>query len=335
MSRVNLKQLAKELKLSISTVSRALSDSYEISLATKQKVLSLAKKLNYQPNPYARSLRNRNSNTIAIIIPEIENNFFALAIKGIEDVAQKNGYHVLIYITHENVTKEIAFINDLLNGRVDGVIMSLSGGTGDVNHINNLIQNKIPVVFFDRVCETVATAKVTTNDFESGSLATSHLIEKGCNRICYLGRDKSHSIEVNRRNGYLSALGKHRIVFNEKYILNCSVDSEDGYLEVKRLLQSSDRPDGIFASVESLALLVYEVSNDLGLRIPEDVKVISFSNSKMAALLNPPLTSIVQPAFNIGKETAQNLFELLKEGAMLESKTVVIPSELVVRKSTL
>lgn len=334
MSQVNLKQLAKELKLSISTVSRALSDSYEISLATKQKVLSLAKKLNYQPNPYARSLRKRNSNTLAIIIPEIENNFFALAIKGIDEVAQRNGYHVLIYITHENIDNEIAYINDLLNGRVDGVIMSLSGGNGDVSHIHALIQNKTPVVFFDRVGEEVATAKVTTNDLDSAYLATYHLIEKGCKRICYLGHNQSHSIEINRRNGYLSALSKNRISFNEEYILSCPIDSEDTIVQLKKLLTSSNRPDGIFASVEQLALMAYEACNDLGLRIPEDIKVISFSNSKMAALLHPPLTSIVQPAFDIGKQTAEMLFKGLRARAGLENETIVIPSTLIERRST-
>lgn len=336
MAKVNLKKLAKELNLSVSTVSRALSDSHEISQSTKLKVLSLAEKLHYHPNPYARSLRKRNSNTVAIIIPEIENVFFALAINGIEEIAQQNGYHVLIYITHENVSKEIEFVNHLLSGRVDGVIMSLSGETGNISHINELLKNEIPIVFFDRICEQAETVKVTTNDYESGLLATKHLIDRGCKKICYLGYANSLSIGIHRLNGHLDALRQNNISINEDYILNCSSDHDDSFFKIKKLLESENRPDGIFASVEQLALISYEACADLNLKIPEDIKLISFSNSKMASLLNPPLTAIVQPAFNIGMEAAKALFEVLnkKKKSSLENKTIILSSSLIERKST-
>ncbi len=335
MEQINLKRLAKELKLSVSTVSRALSDSHEISQSTKLKVLSLAEKLNYHPNPYARSLRKRNSNTVAIIIPEIENNFFALVINGIEKIAQQNGYHVLIYITHENIRKEIEFVSHLLSGRVDGVIMSLSGEPTDVDHIDKLIENNVPVVFFDRISEQTQTLKITTNDSESGYLASKHLIDRGCKKISYLGYSNSLSIGIHRLNGYLEAMRENNITINGAYILNCTSDHEESYKKIKNLLESDNRPDSIFASVEQLALITYEVCADLNLKIPDDVKVISFSNSKMASLLNPSLTAIVQPAFNIGMAAAKELFEVLNDkNSSLENKTVQLSSSLIERKST-
>ncbi|MEJ6980225.1 LacI family DNA-binding transcriptional regulator [Pedobacter sp. P351] len=336
MAQINLKKLAEELNLSVSTISRALSDSHEISKSTKLKVLSLAEKLHYQPNPYARSLRKRNSNTVAIIIPEIENNFFALAINGIEEIAQQNGFHVLIYITHENISKEIGFVTHLLNGRVDGVIMSLSGETDNISHINELLKNDVPIVFFDRISEQAKTVKVTTNDYESGLLATKHLIDKGCKRICYLGYTNSQSIGIHRLNGYLDALKQNNISVNDDYVLNCSSEHDFSFVKIKQLLESDNKPDGIFASVEQLALISYEVCSFLSLKIPEDIKVIGFSNSKMAALLNPPLTAIVQPAFDIGMEAAKELFSVLnkKKTTSLENKTIILSSRLVERKST-
>lgn len=335
MDQVNLKRLAKELNLAVSTVSRALSDSYEISAETKEKVLSLAKKLNYYPNPYARSLRKRNSNTIAVVIPEIANNFFSLVIDGIEEIAQANGYHVLIYLTHENHQKEVAFIRHLMSGRVDGVLMSLSSSTEDLSHLLELKKSNIPVVFFDRVCEEIDTVKVTTNDYESGLLATRHLIERGCRDIGYLAFSTNLSIDQKRMQGYLDALGQHSIPVNDKYIVHCSNNSEENYEKIKALLSSQQRPTGIFASVELLAIECYEVCRELAIKIPQQVKVISFSNLRTASLLNPSLTTITQPAFQIGKEAATALFSAIgKNAEELGNKKVVLSSALIEREST-
>lgn len=334
MDQVNLKRLAKELNLAVSTVSRALSDSYDISVETKEKVLSLAKKLNYHPNPYARSLRKRNSNTIAIVIPEIANNFFSLAINGIEEIAQARGYHVLIYLTHENPEKEAAFIRHLMSGRVDGILMSLSSGTDNIAHIRELKENNIPIVFFDRICEDIETVKVTTNDYESGYRATEHLIEKGCRNIGYLALSKNLSIGQRRVEGYTEALKNYQIPVREDYIVHCE-NNEGNYEKIKKLLSSGERPDGVFASVELLAIQCYEVCKELGIRIPEDIKVVGFSNLRTASLLNPSLTTVTQPAFDIGKEAATALFRALgKKAAELEDKKIILSSVLIERDST-
>ena len=335
MSTVNIKQLAQQLNLSISTVSRALNDKYDISPETKKKVRELAKKLNYQPNPYASSLRQHKSKTIAVVVPELANNFFTLAIKGIQSVASEVGYHVLIYVTNEDYKIESDVFSHMQSGRVDGVIVSISSNTIKRDHLWKVKNNGLPLVFFDRVCDEFDTAKVTTDDYNSGFKATQHLIDNGCNRIAYLLISKNLSIGVNRMQGYLDALKKNQLNSKEELIVNCSTDQDKNYVQIKKLLNSKQPPDGIFASVESLAITSYHVCNDLKLSIPNDVKVISFSNLETAPLLNPSLTTITQPAFNIGKEAPAILFKALsKKNFKLADTKLVLPATLNPRNST-
>jgi LacI family transcriptional regulator len=335
MESVDLKKLAQMLNLSISTVSKALRDSYDISKETKQRVVTLANELNYQPNPHASSLRKSKSKTIAVIIPEIANNYFTLAINGIESVAQEKGYHVLIYLTHEDTTKEISFIRHLHNGRVDGVLISLSSTTTDYTHLEELQKKGLPIVFFDRVYEHLNTACVTTDDFESAYKATQHLIDQGCAKIAHLMISQNLSIGDKRMKGYLKALEDNKIKFDEHLLVHCTNDDEKDYALLLKLFKSKKRPDGVFASVERYAILCYQICNDLKLSIPKDVKIISFSNLQTSAFLNPSLTTIKQPAFEIGREAASILFKSLeKKMFQLKNETIVFKSELVQRDST-
>ncbi len=335
MSSTNLKRLAEELGLSISSVSKALRDSYEISAETKRRVREMAEKLNYQPNPFASSLRRKKSITIAVVIPEIANNFFALAIDGIQLVAQQKGYHVLTYLTHEDFKNEESTIRHLQGGRVDGVLISLCRDTADVSHLASLHETGIPLVFFDRVPETMECPTVTTDDYESGFKATEHLIQAGCKRIACLSLSNYLSITHKRMNGYEDALKKHNIKADPKLVVQCTNDNAANLDMIKKLLKSKDRPDGIFATVEKLAISTYYVCNDIGLKMPQQLKVISFSNLRTASLLNPSLSTITQPAFEIGKESAALLFR------MIEKKTfgnridkIVLKSSLIERDSS-
>lgn len=329
---MNLKQLAKELNLSISTVSKALRDSHEISMATKNAVLAKAKELNYQVNPFASSLRKQKSKTIAVVIPDAANDFFGPVINGIESVAQEKGYHVLIYLTHEEMKREVAIIKLLQNGRVDGIMMSLSEQTSNTNHLEEL--REMPLVFFDRVADHMDVPKVTTDDYNSGINATQHLIQNGCKRIAFLSLSPHLSISNKRMNGYLEALKINNIEPDSSLILSCS--GEDDKAVIRRLLKKKHRPDGIFSSVEKLAISTYEICQELNLKIPQDVKVICFSNSQTAALLNPSLTTIVQPAYEIGREAAMILFRLVekKRHHFLLERTV-LNSTLIARDSTM
>jgi LacI family transcriptional regulator len=335
MESVNIKKLAQILNISISTVSKALRDSYDISKETKEKVIKLANELNYQPNPHASSLRKHKSKMIAVIIPEIANNYFTLAINGIESIAQEKGYHVLIYLTHEDFNKESAIIKHLHSGRVDGVLISISSNTNDYTHLHELQNKGLPIVFFDRVYENLDTATVTTDDYESGYKATKHLIEQGCKRIAHLMISKNLSIGTKRMKGYQQALRDNGMPIDESLIVDCSNDGEKDSELLKNLLQQKKRPDGIFAAVERYAITTYEVCKELKLNIPKDVKIISFSNLQTAALLNPPLTTITQPAFEIGKEAASLLFKSLeKKKFTLKDENVVFQSTLIQREST-
>jgi LacI family transcriptional regulator len=335
MQTITIKILAEKLKLSRSTVSKALSDSYEISQATKARVQAMAAKLNYAPNPYASSLRKKSSKTIAVVLPEVADSFFAQAINGIEAAAQEKGYHVLIYLTHENFLKEKAIIKDVQNGRIDGVLMSISSESTSYAHLHELGKKGIPVVFFDRVCPDIATAKITTNDYESAYRATRHLIECGCKKLAFLAISKSLLITEERIKGYSQALADNGITFNKGSVLFCTDDMEQNYAIVKKLLGKPNRPDGIISAVEKLATSIYSVCNEMQLPIPSQLKIVCFTNLQTAPLLHPPLTTITQPAFNMGKTAATVLFKALKKGISgLPKESLVIPSVLVIRHST-
>jgi LacI family transcriptional regulator len=335
MSSTTIKILAKELNLSVATVSKALRDSYEISNETKQKVLALAEKLNYVPNPYASSLRKRESKTIAVVLPEVADSFFSQAINGIESVAQDKGYHVLIYLTHESFVREETILKEFQSGRVDGILISVSGETSHSDHIKKAMASGIPVVFFDRVCEDVETARVITDDFDCGYKAAHHLAEQGCKKIAYLSASSNLSINNNRMQGFQKALSDLDFKNNQSEVIICGNDADENYQVIKKVLQKKERPDGIIASVEKFTSSIYIACHELGLNIPNNVKVISFTNLQTALILNPPLTTITQPAFEMGKAAATVLFKALGGKTFkMEDERVVIPSALHIRNST-
>ncbi len=332
---MNLKQLAKELNLSVSTVSKALRDLHDISPATKALVRAKAKELNFQVNPFASGLRKQKSKTIAVVIPEIANNFFTLAINGIESIAQEKGYHVLIYLTHEDMNKEVGIIELLQNGRVDGVLISVSCHTSNTKHLEDLKEKDFPLVFFDRVAEHLDVPKVTTDDYDSGIKATEHLIENGCKKIAFLSISPTLSISNKRLNGYLDALKKKNIKEEKNLVIECIGDEEKDAEAIRQLLIRKNRPDGIFAAVEKLAISTYAICEELGLKIPDDIKIICFSNLPTAAFLNPSLTTITQPAYEIGREAASILFKLVekkKHNYLFQNN--VLKSKLVERGSS-
>lgn len=332
---MNIKTLAEQLGISVSTVSKALSDSHEISAETKKKVLELAARLNYTPNPYASSLRNKKSNNIAVVLPEVADSFFSLAINGIESVAQEKGYHVIVYLTHEKLQKEQSILNDFSSGRADGVLISVSGETVSNDHISGLCNKNIPLVFFDRVIEEISTAKVITNDFESAYNATTHLIKKGCKRLAFLCMSDKLAIINHRLDGYKKALEDAGHAPDKRMVLNCSFNEQETSEAIGALLTGSNRPDGIIASAEKLGTAVYNICNQTGLNIPADIKVIAFSNLQIAGLLHPPLSTVTQPAFEMGKAAATLLFKALeKSNFNLKNERIVIPSVFIERASS-
>ena len=339
MSTITIRMLASALNLSPGTVSKALKDSYEISAETKLKVLEMARKLDYVPNPYAGGLRKHKSKTIGIVLPAINDSFFSLAIEGIESVAQEKGYHVLIYLSHEHYLREAAILKDFGSGRVDGVLISVACETKEGGHIRDLIRKNVPVVFFDRVCDDVKTAQVSTDDFQVGYTATKHLIERNCARILYLSISESLSISQKRMQGYQQALRCYDMPVSPDDTILCMGDA--GQMEniirhaLSTVKEGDKRPDGIVASVEKLVTPVYLACDSMNLSIPEDVKVICFSNMPLAPLLCPALTTITQPAFEIGRTAATLLFKAIEgKDFDIAKASITLPSVLMVRAST-
>ena len=335
---VNLKELAAELKLSPSTVSRALNDSYEISDATKQKVISLAKKLDYQPNPFARSLRENKSKTIAVVIPERINSYFANVVDGIEEITQAHGYHLLVYCTQEDVEREKKIVNLLMNGRADAIVISVSSQLSNNSHLNLLHERGFPLVFFDRICAKIPTTKYITNNYESAFEGTKHLIQQGCEKIAFFMLSKELSISEERYRGYRDALDKAGINLDPSLNLTFSQNEEENIKSIKELLISENRPDGILSSISKLALATYQAVKQTNLSIPRDLKIISFfADSTIASLLNPSLTTITTPTFKIGEECGKLLIQKLTKPKQpdLPNQTLVIPSKITIRSSTI
>jgi len=334
MSQVNIKKLAAALGLSTSTVSRAFRNNNDINPQTKERILQMAEILGYSPNIYASNLRESKSKTIAIIIPEFGNNFFSQAIKGIEQQARANGYHTLIYVTEDDVSQEAAFVRALCNGRVEGIVMSASGEGFKHSHLAMLKEKKIPLVFFDKCYEDVEATCVTGNDYDSSYAATRHLIENGCKRIVYLVVNKKISIGKIRMQGYHDALRDAGFPYDEELVIECTNDKEEIYATLKDAMHQL-KPDGAFASVERLAMASLQLCHNEGINIPEDLKLICFSCLEIADLLNPPLSTVKQPAFEMGEKAAEVLFDALsKKDVATKKELIYLPSIIIPRKSS-
>jgi LacI family transcriptional regulator len=267
------------------------------------------------------------------VVPEVADSYFATAINGIEDVAQSKRYHVIIYITHEDQFREQSILNEFKSGRADGVLLSVSPGNARQAHIEDLVRSNIPLVFFDRVSEHVTAPKVITNDFESGYKATEHLILKGCQNLFFLGLAEDLSITRQRQQGFIQALADHHKQCSEENVVHFSNKINDS-LRIKNILETHVRPIGIVASTEKLTTLVYSACHELNRNIPNDVKVVGFSCMSTASLLNPSLTTISQPAFEMGKVAAALLFARLENAHDVTSEPILLPSQLVERQST-
>lgn len=335
MSKVDIISIAKALNLSKSTVSRAFKDNSDINTKTKARILALAKELNYRPNHYASQMRGQKSNTIAVVVPELANNFFTQIIQGVETIGKENGYHVLIFVTDDDLDKEREFVTSISNGRVDGVLMSVAGEGKDHSYLQNIDFNKMPIVFFDRVYDDVPLPRIITDDYQSSFDATEHLIKSGCQRIAYLVVNKEESIGKNRYLGYKDALAKYDIDYRDELVVNCNNSYDDNEVIISNLI-SHVAVDGIFASVERLAFSTYYVCQRLGVVIPDELKIIAFSSLQIAPLLSPGLSTVTQPAEEMGREAAKMLLQFLDtDGISITPKEVILHSELVIRRSSL
>ncbi len=336
MEIITIKDIAKALNLSASTVSRALRDSHEISEPTKKIVKEYAKKNNYRPNPVALSLKENKSKSLGILVPEIDNPFFSQAINGIESVAYSRGYHVLIFQSYESVEREIINVNHMFSRRVDGIIMSLSAGTSDVTHLEELTKIGTPIVFFDRITDQIKTHKVVTDNYTGAFEATELLIKNGKKRIAYIGVANYLSISKERLAGYAAALEKYKVPFDASIVKLCDYEPENIENAILGLMNLENKPDAIFSVSDRLALTCLSVFKKHNLKISRDFAYICFSNLKVADYFSPSITTISQPAFEMGQKATELLLEIVesKHRERIVFQTVTIKTSLNIRESS-
>lgn len=336
-AKATLKQIAKELNVSVSTVSKALNDSPEISEQTKIKIKEYAKLKNYKPNVIGLNLKNRKTKTIGVIIPNILNSFFAKVFSGIEKVADEKGYNVITCISNESLEKEIHTLEMLSNGTIDGFILSVSEEAQklqEYNHFKEIINDGTPIVMFDRIAEGVECDKVIVDDFDSALNSTQHLINLGCKNIALISSVDNLSVGKLRADGYLKALADNNIPVNENIILR--TDSEE---DMKSKIDAifDNKIDAIFALDENDSVAALRVSLKKGYKVPEDISIIGFADGILASRrLSPSLTTISQHGIEIGEVAAKRLISRLeeKEGETSDYETIVIKTKLKEREST-
>ncbi len=332
--QLTIKDIATALHISISTVSRALSDSHDISAETKKIVSDYANAHNYKPNQLALSLRTSNTRTIGVILPQIVHYFFSTVLSGIEDEAERGGYKVLFSQSDENYEHEVKGAKALLEARVCGVLSSMSKTTQKYNHFQELVDEGIPLVFFDRICPRLLTDRVVVDDYEGVKSAVNYLIHTGCRRIAFLSSPLHLSISSNRRMGYEDALRQNGIEVDPELVHICD-NYEDTRMVIPPLLSMSNRPDAIFAVNDETAIGAMTIVKEYGIKIPEEISICGFTNNNMGTISNPTLTSVDQHGFQMGVEATRILIDRIENRLPSdEIMSRIIRTSLVVRKST-
>lgn len=332
-SEPTIHDIARELKISASTVSRALNDNPRISLKTKEKIKAVADSLGYRPNTLASNLRNKKSNTIGIVVPLINRHFFSSVISGAEDVAFKAGYNVVISQSNDLADKEIKIVQSMFSNRVDGLIISIAMQTNTYEHLKIFKKKNIPLVFFDRVIPEIETDKIVVDDFAGGFRVTQHLIDQGYKRIAHLAGTQNLMTYFDRKNGYIEALRKKGIPYDESLVIVNSLTSEEGVTAVQQLMKLPSPPDAIFCGNDTTALSVMIYLRDKGVRIPQDFGIVGFSNEPFSKVVSPSISTIAQPGFKMGQKASELIIREI-ETKERDPQTIILPTELIIRESS-
>lgn len=335
MKHVTIKDVAKALNVSVSTVSRAFNDKYDIRGETRDFILEKAKQMGYHPNPIAKKLLSQKSMNIGVVVPEFINSFFPEVIIGIQEVFIKKGYQVLIMQSGESHLTELENVKTLENNMVDGMIISLSLETKNVDYYKELIKKGFPLVFFNRVSNELDTSKVLIDDYKWAFFATEHLIYQGFKKIFHFAGPSGLMFSQNRKNGFIDAHRKHKLPFTESNIIETGLMIADGERIMDKLINENNIPDAIFAVNDPTAIGAMKILKKHGYKIPADVAIVGFTESKLAELIDPPLTSVAQPTHEIGKTAAKLLLEQIESKGIFVPQTVVLNGRLNVRESSM
>lgn len=333
-TQITIKDIAKALDVSPSTVSRALKDNPDISQETRDLVNNYAKLHNYKPNIVAQNLRTARSNTIGVIIPQLVHHFFSSVLSGIEKVASESGYNILIAQSDEKYEKEVRIVNSFLAARVCGVIASLAKDTSNADHFKELLNHDIPIVFYDRICTEINTERVVVDDYAGAFSAVEYMIQTGCKKIFYYSAPLHLEISKNRRNGYLDAMHKYNIPVDDSMIKIC--DSREQAIAITPdLLESENRPDAFFAINDETASGILYACKSVGLKVPDEVSICGFTDGIIAQSTDPKLTSVEQHGTDVGKSAISLLIEKLEnESGDKKLANRIIKTNLVVRGTT-
>jgi DNA-binding LacI/PurR family transcriptional regulator len=329
---ITIKDIARELGISPSTVSRALKDHPDISQATRDAVNDLAKKWNYKPNPIALSLKSGSSRTIGVIIPDIVHFFFSTIISGIEDIAYERGYNVMMCQSNEKWEHEVKNVQALVSARVDGILISVAKETTNFDHFRAVADKGLPLVFFDRIVEELDSDRVIVDDEVGAYNAVNHLLRMGKKRIMHLSGPLNLPIARLRIDGFKRALKEYRITPLPNDIIKCDTSEEATEL-LPKIFRGNPRPDAIFAVNDLTAVQALIIAKQMGLKVPEDVAIVGFTNSQIATLTEPGLTSVDQRGYEIGLEAAKLLLARIEDPER-KPQTKIISTELVVRGSS-
>ncbi len=331
---VTIYDIAKALKLSPSTVSRALKDHPHIRKETKKKIKSVADELGYQRNKFASNLRQKNTYTIGVVVPKLNSYFMATALAGIEKVVSENGYGLIISQSQESWRKEISCVSTLFNSRVDGLLVSLAFDTRDMEHFGILMKKDIPVVFFDRVAECHDCIKVIIDNYVAGYEVTNHLIHQGCRKIFHVGGNLLRNVYSERFRGYKQAMAENKIEFDPSLVEIGDMSEHSGAEAARKILKMKHRPDGIFTSNDTTAVAIIVELEKAGIKIPDEIAVAGFNNEPVSQVIRPNLTTVNYPAREIGEIAAGSLIDKLKNLQPVSLSTIVLKHNLIIRESS-
>jgi LacI family transcriptional regulator len=327
--------IANKLQLSPATVSRALQDNPAVNKQTRKKVFAMAEKIGYRTNQFARNLRKQKTNTIGVIVPRLNSHFMSSVIAGIEHYANSEGYNLIISQSSEIASKEAANARTLFNNRVDGLLVSLAYDTTDLSHFESFLKKDIPVIFFDRVAEFGHSTAIVINNQKAAYEVTQHLIRQGCKRIVHLTAASAQNVYADRLQGYKQALLANNLPFDETYILTGNLSLEAGKKAAETILEMDPRPDGIFAANDNCAVGCMLTLKKAGIRIPEDIAVAGFNNDPVSQVIEPNLTTINYPGYEMGEVAARQLIHHLKGDTKVQTtNSIILRSELIIRDST-
>lgn len=334
---VTIYDIADKLKLSTSTISRALKDHHSISEKTIKKVKKTAEEMGYRPNTLAASLRSNKTKTIGVLISRINRPFISSLISGIEIAAQKGGYNVIITQSHDSYQDEVNNAKTLYNSRVSGVICSLAMETIDTSHFQQFIDKNIPLVFVDRVPKDFDTYRVMIDNYSAGYKATKHLIEQGCKRIAHFAGSQFRNIYSERKRGYIDALKHYNLPIDESLIVYFTTMSfHEGEKATNNLLDMQNPPDGIFSSNDTTAVSAIQCAKKRGVKIPQELAVIGFNNDPISQIIDPGLSTITHPAVKMGQTAAEKILSHLKDPSNKDEITEItfLNTEVLVRESS-